>query len=1161
MDAELPSLEQHPAAAAVQISSVRDLLPFLQGVPVTYRFAQHNATLEGFVAAAGYACACDAADGSSSCGYRGKVLSALQFERHAGAATKNQNGHIYLRSGKSLYKLFQELRGVPAEAFPEEFRAAAGVPMTVAAAEVPPAPQGQQPGATPSWEPNGVPVDGVTAEPPSAPAQEDVEMTEEEKASFCLLGLSGSCPTAETDPMHCVEEPPAAEEMVGAAGDDHAMSDVEEMEYRDGVQPKLRSLSAITPVKVPVAETKYQLESYLRDVRGLLSTGLLEGFKVIYKRNKVENIGRISGQGYTCGCLDCGYSRVFNACEFEQHSGESSNNQNGHIFLESGISLYKVVQALKFHKLQSLGEYIEEIIGLPPNLIEYNKWKASFQKRNDDLESMSSVCCSTERGSSSATQSNSMHVFEEPPAAEDAAGADHAMPDVVERGNAAVKQPRHCSLLRRTPVKVRVREPRDQLKVRVREPRYQLETYLKDVKGLLTTGLLEGFKVIYKNNEVENIGRISGQGYSCGCSDCGYSSKVMNACEFEQHSGELSNNQNDHIFLESGISLYRVVKALKHYKLDVLGAHIEETIGLPPNLSEYNKWKASFQKRNDDDLDAVSSGRCSIESSLDSAVGEINCTLIDSLKESAKHNSSKLNWRTFRRRSGRQLKRQGTETSTLTLSGSPDKGTPDISTTISKKNGTEESLTENTAGPLSTNVLNLNSPGPNAMAPNDSKHDPINLGLSLSSSPTIIQEPVPDHSIGSKPKEQKTRDTTLHPLLFKEGGLPDNTLLTYKLKNGEALKQGYKRGTGIICDCCNEEFTPSHFEEHAGMGRRRQPYRNIYTSEGLTLHELALRLQDRSTSNGICNAESSSFDDYPNLTSDNPRLSSDKESSTGSGPIVPLKRTLQERVVETESCYLCGDGRTTIGNIDPDMIVFCNQCEKPCHVKCYNKGLEKKKGALYILKDYMNFHFLCCEKCLFLRARLDEALENCEDIAFLRRIESNLSWRLLSGMNASSDVQLYIPQAIDIFKDAFAETTAEQSDLIADMVNAKDVDGEKDFRGMYCAALTTSAHVVSAAILKVRTEQVAELILIATRRQCRKKGYFLCLLNLIEEHLKKWNVSLLTVPVDPEMAPIWSEKLGFTILSAEETKTMLEAHPLVMFENLVLMKKHLLEGI
>lgn len=118
---------------------------------------------------------------------------------------------------------------------------------------------------------------------------------------------------------------------------------------------------------------------------------------------------------------------------------------------------------------------------------------------------------------------------------------------------------------------------------------------------------------------------------------------------------------------------------------------------------------------------------------------------------------------------------------------------------------------------------------------------------------------------------------------------------------------------------------------------------------------------------------------------------------------------------------------------------------------------------------------------------------------------------------------------------------------------SKNVEGEMDFRGMYCAVLTAryfiimifvfllvrvqwcfncvfcssalnlakkkhpyklqivipcfefvwlifpgtltfppfwfscSTHVVSAAILKVRMEQVAELVLIATRRECRKK--------------------------------------------------------------------------
>ncbi|CAN6295566.1 unnamed protein product [Urochloa humidicola] len=903
MQQQQPPEECASTAPGELISSVRDLLPFLLHVPVTYRFAKKDALLEGFVTDGGYACACPT---DASCGYRGKVLSALQFEKHAGVESKNQNGHIFLGNGKSLYALFQELRDVPAEAFAAEFEAAAGVPMTMPAAEASPAPQGprqgHQPGAPASWELNGVQVDGATTEPPSAPApvRAGVGMlTDEEKASLCLLGFSREiCSTTQSDPMHGIEGP-AAEQI------------------------------------------------------------------------------------------------------------------------------------------------------------------------------------------------------------EDAASGDHAMPDVKERGNGTAEQrPRYGSLSAITPIKMRVTETK-----------YQLDSYLKDVRGLLSTGLLEGFKVTYKKDEVQRIGRISGQGYACGCSECNYSSNVMNACEFEQHSGQSSNNQNDHIFLESGVSLFKVVKALKHYRLNMLGEFIEEAIGFPPNMDEYNKWKSLFQKRKDYS-DAVASDGCLTQSSPESDVGET----IYSLKEPASNSISNLNWSASKRRSERLLKRGGIETSTPVLSGSEDKGVSGLSTGTLMKNGTEETLSENTAG------------------------------LSSPSLVTISQEPLPNCNIdSSKSKETKTRDTTLHPLIFKEGGLPDNTLLTYKLKNGEALKQGYKRGTGIVCSCCNQEFTPSHFEEHAGMGRRRQPYHNIYTPEGITLHKLALQLQDRLNSNEFGNANASSFSDYPNLTS------SGKEPSTTSGPIVPLKRTLQERLVETEKCYICEDGHTTLGNIDPDTIVFCNQCERPCHMKCYNKGLEKKKVPLEILKEYTRFCFLCCEKCQLLRACLDEELGKCEEIAFLRPIRSNICWQLLSGMNGSSEV--YMSQVIDILKDAFAET-AEDSGVFSDMVYAKDVEGE-DFRGMYCAVLTASTHVVSAAILKVCMEEVAELVLIATRNECRKKGYFVLLLKSIEVHLRAWNVNLLTAPVDPEMAPIWSEKLGFTILSDEEKKSMLESCPLVMFENLVLVQKSL----
>ncbi|WVZ67884.1 hypothetical protein U9M48_016901 [Paspalum notatum var. saurae] len=682
------------------------------------------------------------------------------------------------------------------------------------------------------------------------------------------------------------------------------------------------------------------------------------------------------------------------------------------------------------------------------------------------------------RENCSTTQSDPMH-GDEGPAAEQIealACGGSGMPDVKEIRNGAGEQPRYSGLSTIAPVKVHVMGKK-----------YKPDSYLKNVRGLLSTGLLEGFDVIYKKDEVEITGRIRGQRYSCGCSQCNYSCNVMTACGFEEHSGQSSKNQNNHIFLQSGISLVKVVKALKQYRLGMLGEVIEKTIGFSPNLEEYSKWKASFQNM-EDHLGVVVSDGFSTQSQ-------------DYLKESATSSILDLHWSASKRRSGRRFRQRGTEASSITSSGGPDK----------RVCGIDSKSKESLSGSPDKRVCSI-----------DSK-----TKESLSGSPdkTVC-------NIDSKSKESKTRDTTLHPLIFKEGGLPDNTRLTYKLKNGE--------------------FTPSHFEEHAGMGRRRQPYHNIYTLEGITLHELSLQLQDRLYSNGFGNSNLSSFSDYPNLTSSG----CDKEPSTTSGPIVPLKRTLQERAVQTESCYLCGYGYTSIGSLDPNTIAFCNQCERPCHVKCYNKELETNKAPLEVLKAYVHFGFWCCKECQSLHDRLD-GLEKCEEIISLRKMRSQICWRFLHGMSGSSDTKLYLPQVIGIFKDAFVETTDEHSDAFSDMVYAKDTEGEKNFRGMYCALLTASTHVVSAAILKVRMKEIAELVLVATRSEFRKKGYFILLLKSIETHLRNCNVSLLVAPVDPEMAQIWSERLGFTILSAEEKKSMLEWHPLVMFENLDVVKKSL----
>jgi hypothetical protein len=66
------------------------------------------------------------------------------------------------------------------------------------------------------------------------------------------------------------------------------------------------------------------------------------------------------------------------------------------------------------------------------------------------------------------------------------------------------------------------------------------------------------------------------------------------------------------------------------------------------------------------------------------------------------------------------------------------------------------------------------------------------------------------------------------------------------------------------------------------------------------------------------------------------------------------------------------------------------------------------------------------------------------------------------------------------------------------------------------------------------------------------QGYFILLLKSIEANLRAWNVSLLAAPVDPEMAQIWSEKLGFTILSAEEVTAFSVAYSLSLKKKVII---------
>ena len=49
------------------------------------------------------------------------------------------------------------------------------------------------------------------------------------------------------------------------------------------------------------------------------------------------------------------------------------------------------------------------------------------------------------------------------------------------------------------------------------------------------------------------------------------------------------------------------------------------------------------------------------------------------------------------------------------------------------------------------------------------------------------------------------KDLRLHKLIFEADVLPDGTEVAYYV-HGKRLLDGYKRGFGIVCSCCDKEL-------------------------------------------------------------------------------------------------------------------------------------------------------------------------------------------------------------------------------------------------------------------------------------------------------------------------------------------------------------------
>ncbi|OVA17928.1 zinc finger protein [Macleaya cordata] len=452
------------------------------------------------------------------------------------------------------------------------------------------------------------------------------------------------------------------------------------------------------------------------------------------------------------------------------------------------------------------------------------------------------------------------------------------------------------------------------------------------------------------------------------------------------------------------------------------------------------------------------------------------------------------------------------------------------------------------------------------------------------------------------------KDLRLHKLVFEEEGLPDGTELAYYIR-GQKLLEGYKKGFGIFCRCCNSEVSPSQFEAHAGWASRRKPYLNIYTSNGVSLHELSVSLskgrkfsaKDNDDLCSIC----ADFGDlllcdgcprafhrdcvglstvphgkwycsYCQLLYQREKFCEHNENAKAAGrvsgedPIEQITqrciRTVKIQDTEVGGCVLCRSHGFSKSGFGPRTVLLCDQCEKEYHVGCL------KDHKMADLRELPEGEWFCCTDCNRIHSALQELLvrgpeklpDSVSHVIKAKHVEGSsddnddldVRWTLLSGKLATPECRLLLSKAVAIFHDRFDPIVDSKTgrDLIPSMVYGRNIR-DQEFGGMYCAVLTANSTVVSAGILRIFGREVAELPLVATSSENQGRGYFQSLFSCVEQLLGSLNVKNLALPAAEEAESIWTNKFSFKKMTQDQLSVYRRDCQMMTFQGTSMLEK------
>ncbi|XP_039130590.1 uncharacterized protein LOC120266985 isoform X2 [Dioscorea cayenensis subsp. rotundata] len=850
-------------------SNVKDLLMtgLLEGLSVNYIFKKHKVNLHGFIKGDGYQCGC------SSCNYT-QVLSALEFEKHARVTSSHQNNHIFLDNGKTLHQIVVHLAQVPAKSLYEEMIDITGHDIDF--------------GLFSAWMRGSLQTTSLLRarinnlklnSPPNLMSQIQPLVRNELKRPRKKLRRGASSRT------------------IPATNGSWSVS---------GVSKNVLPVPSET--KDPSVLGPSGDETYTSKGSGLesppshndLLVPLVTKFSsplVFYGETDTRNCPGLDSQPSTNSMLLPLETKNPSSLVFHSKTDTSNGLGIESLPFDSGFLMH--LETNDLFPLDLNGETATGIFhtdGLVFELPSSNNDGNPIQKSDNQGYGPNGF----------SHQEFEMNV------APSGTGFEKVQAEILEK----------CQ--------------EDFLPSNKKEWKsynnVSSMVFIRNVKSLLSTGLLEGMpvKYIYKKGNVELHGYVKGLGYQCGCSSCNYT-EVLSALEFERHAGAATKNQNDHIFLDCGISIYGLVKKVHNLPLDSVCGVLERMIGHPPNAECYEAWReaqaigpqtqSSGLKRKENNQNHSSShlGSGLVQSHVVHSIGDNDRSSFPNFIEQLLHSEQDYPIMIKEQRSSQVPNMEervsipfdlneecslmfhdieGKEWPPSNNFGDISYDLPDYPNMINNTSSSGLPTECNAVAASSGEELNFTMPAtkastasdsriPNANSPvkqnhSDMERSEITERLPLSQNVHNIPESTlcPTGETNFAQGFSKKRYNDLHGLVFMESGLADGSELDYRSK-GQTILRGKKLQNGILCSCCNSKVSPSQFEAHAGFSGRRQPYHNIYTPiMDLSLHELSIILSGGQ-----------------NLTT----------------------------MLSEEKCAICGDG----GELIP-----CDACPKAFHTVC-----------------------------------------------------------------------------------------------------------------------------------------------------------------------------------------------------------------------------------